>query len=100
MSDNVRVAVRVRPFNQRERDRQAKSIIRIDGRSTFISHPETGVEKQFSFDYSYDSFRDASDPEFASQSRVYGECAVLSAVVHVPSTSAQARSFATSVHLH
>ena len=73
MSDNVRVAVRVRPFNQRERERQAKNVIRIEGSSTFIAHPETGVEKQFSFDYSYDSFGDASDPAYASQARVYGE---------------------------
>ena len=72
MSDNVRVAVRVRPFNQRcvkllctaapsraaiayhrslplpprrERDRGAKSIIRIDKttQSTYIMHPETGA---------------------------------------------------------
>ena len=45
MADNVRVAVRVRPFNQRERDHDAKCIIRMDPhtQSTVIVNPEDGA---------------------------------------------------------
>ncbi|XP_052816368.1 kinesin-like protein KIF28 isoform X3 [Mya arenaria] len=51
----VKVAVRVRPFNQREIDRQSKLVIKMDGKMTMIYNPETPNEdpKKFSFDYSY-----------------------------------------------
>ncbi|XP_059148912.1 kinesin-like protein KIF28 isoform X2 [Physella acuta] len=53
--DSVKVAVRVRPFNQREKDRQAKLIIKMQGNMTSIKNPEAPGEepKKFSFDYSY-----------------------------------------------
>jgi kinesin family member 1 len=35
-----------------------------------------GVEKQFSFDYSYNSFSDKNDPEYADQSGVYADLGV------------------------
>eukprot|EP00002_Diphylleia_rotans_P040887 TRINITY_DN981_c0_g2_i7.p1 TRINITY_DN981_c0_g2~~TRINITY_DN981_c0_g2_i7.p1 ORF type:complete len:709 (-),score=147.59 TRINITY_DN981_c0_g2_i7:1785-3911(-) len=53
MADAVRVAVRVRPFNQREKDRNAKLIIQMDGNMTTITNPETEEEKRFSYDFSY-----------------------------------------------
>ncbi|XP_052232106.1 kinesin-like protein KIF28 isoform X2 [Dreissena polymorpha] len=62
----VKVAVRVRPFNQREIDRQAKCVIKMDGQMTMIYNPDAPNEdpKKFSFDYSYwshDGFRMTPD---------------------------------------
>lgn len=42
MSDNVKVAVRVRPFNGREKSMKAKCIIRMSPKQTFITDPESG----------------------------------------------------------
>mmetsp|Transcript_47391 Transcript_47391/g.122601 ORF Transcript_47391/g.122601 Transcript_47391/m.122601 type:complete len:1100 (-) Transcript_47391:1232-4531(-) len=53
MADNVKVAVRVRPFNQREQDRNARLIIDMQGTQTSITNPEDEQEKSFNFDYSY-----------------------------------------------
>ena len=41
--DSVRVAVRVRPFNHRESDRNARCIITTNGPQTTITNPETGA---------------------------------------------------------
>ena len=71
MSDQIRVAVRVRPFNQREKDRDPKCIIRMEGKTTFITNPEDQVEKPFTFDYSYNSFVGRDDPSYASQTTVW-----------------------------
>ncbi|OWF50134.1 Kinesin-like protein KLP6 [Mizuhopecten yessoensis] len=53
--EGVKVAVRVRPFNQREKDRKANLMIKMSGQMTSIANPETPNEepKKFSFDYSY-----------------------------------------------
>lgn len=53
--ESVKVAVRVRPFNQREMDRQAKLVIKMDGQMTMIYNPDAPNDepKKFSFDYSY-----------------------------------------------
>ncbi|KAK0041455.1 kinesin-like protein KIF28P [Biomphalaria pfeifferi] len=53
--DAVKVAVRVRPFNQREKDRHSKLIIGMQGNMTTIKNPDAPGEepKKFSFDYSY-----------------------------------------------
>nr|XP_019926805.2 kinesin-like protein KIF28P isoform X13 [Crassostrea gigas] len=82
--ESVKVAVRVRPFNQREKDRSAKLIIKMQGQMTTIANPETPNEepKSFSFDYSYwshDGFQEKSDgvlepaggSSYASQRRVF-----------------------------
>ncbi|XP_074659378.1 kinesin-like protein KIF28 isoform X2 [Tubulanus polymorphus] len=54
MGENVKVAVRVRPFNQRENARNAKLIISMSGSTTEISDPANkGNKKKFAFDYSY-----------------------------------------------
>ncbi len=52
-SVSVRVAVRCRPFNAREKERAAALIIRMEGPTTYIKNPETGEEKDFAFDFSY-----------------------------------------------
>ncbi|XP_023721823.1 kinesin-like protein Klp98A isoform X2 [Cryptotermes secundus] len=77
---SVKVAVRVRPFNQRELDMEAKLIIQMDGKKTriFNSKLPPGKEsdhgrerwKDFTFDHSYWSF-DATESHYASQEKVY-----------------------------
>jgi hypothetical protein len=46
MSDNVKVAVRVRPFNGREKGMKAKCIIRMGKKQTFITDPVSGEPSQ------------------------------------------------------
>lgn len=36
---SVKVAVRVRPFNQREKSMESKCIIEMDGKTTKITNP-------------------------------------------------------------
>ncbi|XP_046401471.1 kinesin-like protein Klp98A isoform X2 [Ischnura elegans] len=77
---SVKVAVRVRPFNQREKDMDAKLIISMDGRKTRIENSKVGQVKDggggrakykdFTFDHSYWSF-DARDSHYASQEKVF-----------------------------
>lgn len=78
MSDEeaVQVAVRMRIFNKRETDAGADRIIRMTreakGSKTFITNPETKDEKEFRFDYSFNSHAD--DPvvgPYASQDTVF-----------------------------
>lgn len=49
---SVRVAVRVRPFNEREKKLNATCCIIMDGNKTSIVNEE-GVKKDFTFDYSF-----------------------------------------------
>jgi len=73
------VAVRVRIFNQREKDAAGNErIIRMTreevGSKTFITNPDTGDEKEFKFDYSFNSHKD--DPAvgpFATQDTVFND---------------------------
>jgi len=91
--ENVRVAVRVRPFNSREKARNAKLIIDMSGPQTKISNPDAPDEEPrvFNFDHSYwshDGFTedaggllqaDMSHPsgkKFADQSVVYDDIGV------------------------
>ena len=70
----MKIAVRVRPFNSREKDRDAVTIINMQGKSTSIAKPDKLFDKSstrtFTFDYSYWSM-DSSQPQFASQDDVY-----------------------------
>ncbi|XP_029436643.1 kinesin-like protein KIF1C isoform X2 [Rhinatrema bivittatum] len=70
---SVKVAVRVRPFNSREINRDAKCVIQMQGSSTCITNPKQPKEasKSFTFDYSYWSHTSNEDPNFASQQQVY-----------------------------
>ncbi|XP_055849547.1 kinesin-like protein Klp98A isoform X1 [Episyrphus balteatus] len=75
---SLKVAVRVRPFNAREIDMDALSIVEIEGNKTRLYKPRTlttrdaGRENHFdfTFDYSYWSF-DQNDSHFATQEQVY-----------------------------
>ncbi|EGD80556.1 kinesin family member 1C [Salpingoeca rosetta] len=81
MSENVKVAVRVRPFNKREKERQAQLCIQMSGQTTTITNPHSKEEKRFTFDFSYwshDGFEEQSDgllvptgAQYADQQRVF-----------------------------
>ena len=49
---SIQVAVRVRPFNSREKEKTSKCIISISGPSTTITD-DLLQEKTFTFDYSF-----------------------------------------------
>ncbi|XP_035680262.1 kinesin-like protein KIF28P isoform X3 [Branchiostoma floridae] len=85
-SARVKVAVRCRPFNQREKDRGAKLIIDMNGAMTTIQNPETPNEepKKFTFDFSYwshDGYTEKDDgyleanpgSKYSSQRRVFDD---------------------------
>ncbi|XP_042358779.1 uncharacterized protein kif16bb [Plectropomus leopardus] len=74
---SVRVAVRVRPLNKREKQLSSKVIIHMKGNSTTIHKPSPvrgdelkGKGKTFSYDFSYDS-ADRGRPTFISQERIF-----------------------------
>ncbi|CAG0884871.1 unnamed protein product [Cyprideis torosa] len=72
---SVKVAVRVRPFNNREISRECQNIISMSGNSTVITNPRAppgskDANKSFTYDYSYWSHQ-TSDSHFASQKNVY-----------------------------
>ncbi|XP_070576240.1 kinesin-like protein KIF28 isoform X2 [Ptychodera flava] len=83
--ESVKVAVRVRPFNQREKDRGAKLIIEMSGAQTRIKNPDTKDEpKMFAFDFSYwshDGYTEQPNgvleakpgSKYASQQRVFDD---------------------------
>lgn len=74
MSESVRVAVRVRPFiHEYEKAKGIRNIIRMDRETqqTIIINPDTGVEKIYTFDYSYNSFVPDEHPDHASQETVW-----------------------------
>ncbi|XP_008428421.1 uncharacterized protein kif16bb isoform X2 [Poecilia reticulata] len=73
---SVRVAVRVRPLNKREKRLSSKVIIHMRGNTTSIHKPSAvrGEKlkdrgKMFLYDYSFDSI-DADSPTFSSQEKV------------------------------
>ena len=86
MAENVKVAVRVRPFNSREKQRDAKIIIDMQGKTTTIKDPQApaGTEpKKFAFDFSYwshdgfterdDGYLEGSGPQYADQQVVFDD---------------------------
>ncbi|XP_054459623.1 kinesin-like protein KIF16B isoform X4 [Anoplopoma fimbria] len=77
---SVRVAVRVRPMNRREKDLTAKCIIKMEGTKTSITNLKIpdGIAadstrdrtKTFTYDFSYDS-SDCKSSTFVSQEKVF-----------------------------
>lgn len=67
---SVKVAVRVRPFNNREMELKSKCVIDMSEKTTFITNSANQTYK-FEYDYSYSSFDCANRSKFASQERVY-----------------------------
>jgi pSer/pThr/pTyr-binding forkhead associated (FHA) protein len=80
---SVRVAVRVRPFNQREKDLGAVVCLEMNSGTTVIIDTKTESRRDFSFDYSFwshDGFIEREDgylvpasPQYADQQHVYGQ---------------------------
>ncbi|XP_041648181.1 kinesin-like protein KIF14 isoform X2 [Cheilinus undulatus] len=66
----VTVAVRVRPFNAREKVEKASQVIFMNGQETVVHHPDSKQSYSFSYDFSFCSV-DECDPTFASQQTVY-----------------------------
>ncbi|KAI1726974.1 kinesin motor domain-containing protein [Ditylenchus destructor] len=70
---SVKVAVRLRPFNNREMDLASKCVIEMADKSTFIT--SNNQTHKFEFDYSYWSF-EKGEAQFASQEQVYNDLGV------------------------
>ncbi|KAI9869078.1 MAG: kinesin-like protein Klp8 [Trichoglossum hirsutum] len=83
---NIKVVVRVRPFNGRELDRNAKCIVQMKDTQTILIPPSEAEErlrgskgskggessKTFAFDKSYWSFNRA-DPHYAGQGNLFAD---------------------------
>ncbi|KAK7419364.1 hypothetical protein QQZ08_010897 [Neonectria magnoliae] len=74
---NIKVVVRVRPFNGREIDRGAKQIVKMKGNQTVLTTPDNkggkdNSSKTFAFDRSYWSF-DKADDNYANQSDLFDD---------------------------
>ncbi|KAF1808637.1 kinesin-domain-containing protein [Eremomyces bilateralis CBS 781.70] len=81
---NIKVVVRVRPFNNRELDRKAKNVVRMQGTQTVLTPPSSidpkskaakaalDGAKTFKFDKSYWSF-DRNDPHYAGQEDLFDD---------------------------
>ncbi|KAL2136392.1 hypothetical protein VTI74DRAFT_4036 [Chaetomium olivicolor] len=76
---NIKVVVRVRPFNGREHDRGAKCIVEMKDNQTILTPPpdmggKAGIkdhgQKVFAFDKSYWSF-DKNAPNYAGQDNLF-----------------------------
>lgn len=80
---SVKVAVRVRPYNTREKDMGAQLCIKMEGQTTTIFDTKSGATRDFSFDYSFwshdgfiereDGYLLRADDRYADQSVVYQE---------------------------
>ncbi|KAJ8376171.1 hypothetical protein SKAU_G00067510 [Synaphobranchus kaupii] len=70
----VTVAVRVRPFNSREKTDNGQQVIFMDNQETTVQHPDSKQSCTFTYDFSFCSI-DKTDPNFASQKTVYEKLA-------------------------
>lgn len=82
--DTIKVAVRVRPFNQRELESNAKLVVEMNGATTTVVDPAGRMPpKSFTFDYSYWSFDGfttnsagvcvPASPRYADQQRLFDD---------------------------
>uniref|UniRef100_A0A8C5QPP0 Kinesin-like protein KIF14 n=1 Tax=Leptobrachium leishanense TaxID=445787 RepID=A0A8C5QPP0_9ANUR len=71
----VTVAVRVRPFSNREINENAIQVVVMNGQETSVQHPGSKQTHNFSYDFSFWSF-DKSHPDYASQKAVYEKLAL------------------------
>ncbi|NWX66295.1 KIF14 protein, partial [Promerops cafer] len=69
-NSKVIVAVRVRPFSNREKTENSFPVISISGLETIVRNPSTNQVYSFSYDFSFWSF-DKVHPNFASQAMIY-----------------------------
>ena len=82
MSEAIKVAVRVRPFNARERERGARCIVRMSGATTTILHPDSEESRAFTFDHSYWS-HDGFEADEAGYLRPAGDSSSYASQEHV-----------------
>jgi hypothetical protein len=71
---SVKVAVRLRPFNPREKKMNAVLCLEMKGAQTIITNPESKQEKKFTFDFSYwshDSYKEEEDGMLVATSPKY-----------------------------
>ncbi|NWT85290.1 KIF14 protein, partial [Lanius ludovicianus] len=69
-NSKVIVAVRVRPFNNREKTENSFPVISMSDSETIVRNPSTNQVYSFSYDFSLWSF-DKGHPNFASQAMIY-----------------------------
>ncbi|NXG78166.1 KIF14 protein, partial [Baryphthengus martii] len=74
-NSKVIVAVRVRPFSNREKNENSLPVISMSGSETAVRNPTTNQVYSFSYDFSFWSF-DKSHSNFASQAMIYKTLAV------------------------
>ncbi|NXG11793.1 KIF14 protein, partial [Sakesphorus luctuosus] len=74
-NSKVTVAVRVRPFSNREKTENSLPVISMSGSETAVRNPSTNQVYSFSYDFSFWSF-DKCHPNFASQAVIYQTLAV------------------------
>ncbi|NWV20220.1 KIF14 protein, partial [Origma solitaria] len=74
-NSKVIVAVRVRPFSNREKTEDSSPVISMSGSETVVRNLSTNQVYSFSYDFSFWSF-DKGDPNFASQAMIYKTLAV------------------------
>ncbi|NWW07068.1 KIF14 protein, partial [Oreocharis arfaki] len=74
-NSKVTVAVRVRPFSNREKTENSFPVISMSGSETIVRNPSTNQVYSFSYDFSFWSF-DEAHPNFASQAMIYKSLAV------------------------
>ncbi|KAM9465916.1 kinesin-like protein KIF13B isoform 1-T1 [Clarias gariepinus] len=76
---NVKVAVRVRPMNRREKDLNTKCVVEMEGNQTFL-HPASGnlgkadsrsQPKTFAYDYCFWSMDESEKEKYAGQDIVF-----------------------------
>ncbi|XP_035771964.1 kinesin-like protein KIF13B [Neolamprologus brichardi] len=76
---NVKVAVRVRPMNRREKDLKTKCVVEMDGKQTVLHPALTSMStadprnqpKVFAYDYCFWSMDDSQKDKFAGQDVVF-----------------------------
>ncbi|XP_017157755.1 kinesin-like protein KIF13B isoform X4 [Poecilia reticulata] len=76
---NVKVAVRVRPMNRREKDLKTRCVVEMEGSQTFLHPAITNVNKgdprnqpkTFAYDYCFWSMDESQQDKFAGQDVVF-----------------------------
>ncbi|RMZ97655.1 kinesin KIF28P, partial [Brachionus plicatilis] len=79
--ENLKVAVRVRPFNGREKEANSKLIVSMTGNQTIITDPDTNEEKKYAYDFSsHDGYKEDANgyltgtkPNYADQRKVFND---------------------------
>ncbi|NXQ59767.1 KIF14 protein, partial [Anthoscopus minutus] len=74
-NSKVIVAVRVRPFSNREKTENPFPVISMSDSETIVRNPSTNQIYSFSYDFSFWSF-DKDHPSFASQAMIYKSLAL------------------------